>query len=75
LDLVLVSSTKFPARAQKIYARMKQEPVRFHSAQGLKGVTRARCVRADVGHATELVRHDGEKLKKIVERWLKAGRR
>lgn len=75
LDLALVSDTKIPPRAKKIYDTMDQESVRFSSAQALKGITRARCVRADIGHATELVRHDGEKLRKVVERWLKAGRR
>lgn len=71
LDYVIVSKTKLSARAKKIYGDMGQHPVTLDEIKKIEGITRAKIIIADVGHETELVRHDSEKIKEVVRKILK----
>lgn len=71
LDYVIVSKTKLSARAKKIYGDMGQHPVTLDEIKKIEGITRAKIIIADVGHETELVRHDSEKIKEVVRKILR----
>ncbi len=62
LDYVLISSTRFSKSAIHRYAKLDQHPV-LMSVKGLKGVTKAKGVLADMADQKELVRHDPRKLR------------
>lgn len=66
LDAVVVSDTPLSREALEEYARKNQSPVRAGSAAAFRRRTRAKLVVADVGHETELVRHDSLKLRDCI---------
>ncbi|MFH1664664.1 MAG: uridine diphosphate-N-acetylglucosamine-binding protein YvcK [Candidatus Omnitrophota bacterium] len=72
LDHVIISNTKLSAGAISEYALKKQYPVETGSIERLRGITKAKIILADVGHATELVRHESEKIKNQIWRLLRA---
>ena len=63
LDYVIISNTKLSDKARREYAEKKQFPVRVEDMGQIHGITRAKIILADVGHTTELVRHEGAKVK------------
>jgi uncharacterized cofD-like protein len=71
LDYVIVSKTKLSVRARKIYSSRGQLPVSLREIKKIEGITKAKIIIADVGHETDLVRHDSEKIKEVVRRILK----
>ena len=71
LDYVIVSKTKLSARARKIYRIRGQLPVSLREIKKIEEITKAKIIIADVGHETDLVRHDSEKIKEVVRRILK----
>lgn len=70
LDYVIISNTRFSTEALKRYKAKGQFPVEAGDLRKIKGITKARIVLADVAHETELVRHDNEKLKNVIEKLL-----
>lgn len=68
LDAVLISTTAFSPESIAEYEKMNQKPVPPGGLAALRRVTRAKIVLADVGHETELVRHDSEKLRAQLSR-------
>ena len=62
LDYVIVSNTPLSQEAIFEYAIKQQHPVQLQSMEDLKGITKAKIVFADIGHGTNLVRHDSKKL-------------
>ncbi len=71
LDYVIVSKTKLSSRARKIYEARGQLPVSLREIKKIEGITKAKIIIADVGHETDLVRHDSEKIKEVVRKILK----
>ncbi|HBR14550.1 MAG TPA: hypothetical protein DD723_03270 [Candidatus Omnitrophica bacterium] len=63
LDCVLISNTRLSEKAISDYARKNQEPVKLGPWEELHQLTKAKMIVADVGHETQLVRHDSVKLK------------
>lgn len=68
LDYVLVADSVLDAEAVSAYAAQSQHPVPVPSAEGMRAVTRAELVAADIGHRAQLVRHDTAKLRREIER-------
>lgn len=75
LDRVLVSSTVPDPDAVARYAAMGQRPVAPEGATRAREVTAAEIVACDLGDRALLVRHDGAKLAREVERLLEPRRR
>ncbi|MFH1790809.1 MAG: uridine diphosphate-N-acetylglucosamine-binding protein YvcK [Candidatus Omnitrophota bacterium] len=71
LDYVLISDTKLSGKSIRAYAKKEQQPVSSADVERLGHITSARVISADVGHETELVRHDSEKVKTAIIRILK----
>jgi uncharacterized cofD-like protein len=71
LDYVIVSKTKLSTRACRIYKARGQLPVSLREIKKIESVTKAKIIIADVGHETDLVRHDSEKIKEVVRKILK----
>lgn len=67
IDYVILSNTPVSGESLAEYLKKHQTPILPETAS-LKRITRAKVVAADVGSDTELVRHDGMKLKKEIER-------
>lgn len=63
LDYVITSSTSYSPHALDEYARQQQHPVRPGDPAEMTRLTRARHLHVDVGHESDLVRHDGAKLR------------
>ncbi len=68
LDAVLISNTKLSEESISEYARKHQRPVGAGNLERLKKMTKAEIVVCDIGHETELVRHDSLKLKNEIHR-------
>lgn len=71
LDAVLVSNTQVSEDAIHDYSLKHQGPVKPGALASLKKLTRAKVVFADIGHETELVRHDSLKLRNEIMRLAK----
>lgn len=71
LDYVIVSKTKLSVRARNVYKARGQLPVSLREMEKIREITDAKIIIADVGHETDLVRHDSEKIKEVVRRILK----
>lgn len=66
LDYVFFSDTPVSKAALSKYARKDQEPVLAEGLKRIRKLTKAKLVVADLGHHKELIRHDGEKIKRAV---------
>jgi len=62
LDYVLVSKTRFSKAALTRYAKLNQYPVHPGDSKGLRKITRAERVFADIADQQQLVRHDPRKI-------------
>ena len=62
LHSIIVSNTLLSPRAVEAYARHDQHPVVLGDIESTHRVTAAQLIQADVGHETELIRHDSDKL-------------
>ncbi|MCK4851554.1 MAG: uridine diphosphate-N-acetylglucosamine-binding protein YvcK [Candidatus Omnitrophica bacterium] len=74
LDYVIISNTKLSRKSIREYARKRQSPVKIQDIGQIHDITRAKVIQADVGHATELVRHESDKVKKEICDILRFGR-
>ena len=63
LDYILFSNTPVSPHAVAEYAKQRQSPVELRRIDKIRSLTRAEIIVADVGHETELVRHDSMKLR------------
>jgi len=70
LDQILISNTKLTSRAMSVYAKKKQFPVALGDMARMRGLTNAYPLISDVGHETELVRHDSVKIRYVMEKTL-----
>ncbi len=72
LDAVIVSNTRLSEESIFEYAKQRQMPVLPGALADMRRATKARVVLADVGHETELVRHDSiklmEEIRRLIER-------
>ncbi|MBU1870307.1 MAG: uridine diphosphate-N-acetylglucosamine-binding protein YvcK [Candidatus Omnitrophica bacterium] len=68
LDYIIISNTKVSKKAIQKYAHKQQAPVESGSLDEIIHLTKAKVILADVGHETELVRHDPDKLKLQIKR-------
>ncbi len=71
LDAVLISDTRVSEESLLEYAKKHQKPVEIGDLRRLKKMTKAEIIVADIGHETELVRHDSLKLKNEIQRLVK----
>jgi uncharacterized cofD-like protein len=71
LSAVIVSNTHLSEESIFEYAKKHQAPVPPGTLARMRRATKARVVLADVGHETELVRHDSMKLKEEIHRLVK----
>ena len=70
LDYVIVSNTKVSDTALKRYKAKGQFPVTIGNMKKTREITKAKILMADVGHETELVRHDADKLRNVIAKLL-----
>ena len=70
LDAVLISNTQLSCESIEEYARKHQRPVGTGNLARLRKITKAEIVVCDIGHETELVRHDSVKLKNEIQKLL-----
>jgi len=70
LDYVLASNARFSKAAIARYAKLDQHPVLMNAEDDLQGVTKAKTILADVADQKELVRHDLQKLRNQLLRFL-----
>ena len=70
LDYIIVSNTKLSEKGLRRYRTKGQFPVKLGNLEKLQEITRAKIIMADVGHETELVRHDADKLRNIIRKML-----
>ncbi len=70
LDYVIVSNTKLSEKGLRRYKAKGQFPVTLGNLRKIREITRAKIIMADVGHETDLVRHDSEKLRKLIGKLL-----
>jgi len=66
LDYIIISNTKLSEVALLEYSKKKQEPVQCDNADKIHELTEAQIVLADVGHETNLVRHNSNKITKEI---------
>jgi len=71
LNSIILSNTKLSAKAMQEYAQKHQRPVSLDGLQKLSKITKAKVIIADVGHETELVRHDSLKIMNEVAKLIK----
>jgi uncharacterized cofD-like protein len=71
LDYVIISNTRLSGKAVREYARKDQSPVVAGDIQKIQRITKAKIITADVGHETELVRHDSVKIRNEVKKILR----
>ncbi|MDD5513321.1 MAG: hypothetical protein PHD09_06110, partial [Candidatus Omnitrophica bacterium] len=71
LDYCLLSNTVLSGKALADYALKNQFPVELKDPAGLKEITSARVILADLGHEEELVRHDSLKIKSEISRFIR----
>ena len=74
LDYIIISNTRLSRKSIHEYAKKKQSPVEIKDIGQIHDITKAKIIQADVGHATELVRHESDKVKKEICDILKFGR-
>lgn len=63
LDFTIISDTFLSKKAKGKYAKKGQFPVEIGDLNRLRQLTKSRIIITDVGHETDLVRHDSSKLK------------
>ncbi len=72
LDYAIISNTKVSDKAVLEYSKKDQRPVEAKNVDKIRDFTKAEVILADVGHETELVRHDSIKIRdeilRIIER-------
>lgn len=62
LDYVILSNTRLSDKALREYSKKHQYPVEVRNIDKITKITKAKVIIADVGHETELVRHDSVKI-------------
>lgn len=70
LDYVIISNTRLSSGVLRRYAKKRQFPVNAGSLKRIRKITGAKIILADVGHETDLVRHDSQKIKYAIEKIL-----
>jgi uncharacterized cofD-like protein len=71
LDYVIISNTRIDGKAVIEYSKMNQAPVETGNVKEISRLTDAMVIVADVGHESELVRHDSEKIRKVLGKILR----
>jgi len=71
LDYVVISDTPFSQTVLRKYARKQQFPVKLDGAEKINSITKAKLVFADVSHQTELLRHDSDKMMRVISNIIK----
>ncbi|MFH1752743.1 MAG: uridine diphosphate-N-acetylglucosamine-binding protein YvcK [Candidatus Omnitrophota bacterium] len=71
LDTIVVSNTPLSQRTLDIYKKKSQYPVKTGDMEKIKSLTKAEMIIADVGHQEELVRHDSQKIRKVLSSMIK----
>ncbi|MBN1527079.1 MAG: YvcK family protein [Candidatus Omnitrophica bacterium] len=66
LSYVIISNTILSHTALKAYAAKGQHPVEAGNINRIESLTKAEIIVTDVGHETDLVRHDSEKVKDVI---------
>ena len=72
LDYIIVSDSKLSGKAINYYAKKHQVPVSIGDVRDLQDRIKAEIVVADVGHETELVRHDSIKIRREISKIFKS---
>lgn len=67
VDYVLVSNTETSHEAIADYAAKGQDLVVLRSRDELAKISSAELIVADIGHKVELVRHDGQKVRDVIQ--------
>ncbi|MDD5679878.1 MAG: uridine diphosphate-N-acetylglucosamine-binding protein YvcK [Candidatus Omnitrophica bacterium] len=67
IDYAVISNTKLSGKVLEHYARKGQFQVSSGGVKKIHKITKAKILLADVGHETDLVRHDSNKIKNAIE--------
>lgn len=68
LDYAIFSNTHLSLLSLERYAKKGQVPVAVGSRHSLRRITGSKVILENVGHETELVRHDSEKIARVIEK-------
>jgi uncharacterized cofD-like protein len=66
LDYIIISNTLFSQAALRKYARKQQFPVKLDVVGQINRLTKAKIILADVSHQTDLLRHDSDKIMRVI---------
>lgn len=70
LDYIIISNTALSRESLDRYAKKEQFQVKAYDIEKIREITKAKIILADVGHETELIRHDSDKIKDVIEKIL-----
>ncbi len=70
LDYVILSNSKVSGKAIQEYAKKGQNLINGKDKEKIQKVTKAKVIVSDIGHETDLVRHDSAKLREYLEKLL-----
>lgn len=74
LDYVIISNTLFSQQALCKYARKQQFPVKLDGAGQIKHLTNAKVILADVSNQVDLLRHDSDKMMRVISGIIKSNK-
>ncbi|MEE8360190.1 MAG: hypothetical protein V3S04_04620, partial [Candidatus Omnitrophota bacterium] len=60
------SNTPLSQRTLDKYIKKSQYPVKIGDMEKIKSLTKAEVILVDIGHEEELVRHDSQKVRKVL---------
>lgn len=66
LDYIIISNTLFSQAALRKYSRNNQFPVKMDRTRQINRLTKAKIILADVSHQTDLLRHDSDKIMRVI---------
>jgi uncharacterized cofD-like protein len=75
LDYIIISNTILSQEALNRYAEKGQFQVKVDDVEEIRKITKAKIILADVGHETELIRHDSDKIKDVLAQILGCGKK
>jgi 2-phospho-L-lactate transferase/gluconeogenesis factor (CofD/UPF0052 family) len=74
LDYVIIFNTLFSQHALCKYAIKQQFSVKRGGVGQMKRITKAKIILADVSHKTDLLRHDSDKMMRVISGIIKSNK-
>jgi hypothetical protein len=71
LDFVVISNTRHSPAALKKYEALNQFPVWASNLDAIRKITKAKIILADLADEHDLIRHDSEKTRNVIQEIIK----